>query len=127
MGYDIELIPMKLPPETRFPVEASAAAGLVKNSATTLDGQAARQALLELPGCKPGPEDSIDYLGAGLSYARMTMKPKAVHVENNCGPKDVLKIQARLAEALGLVCILDLQSGQLHDAESYAQWWAKPL
>ncbi|HOA73797.1 MAG TPA: hypothetical protein PL151_08580 [Phycisphaerae bacterium] len=127
MGYDIELIPMKLPPETKFPVEPAAAKQLIARSAGGIDPATARAALLKVPGCKPGPDDTIDYLGSGLSYARMRVEPKVIHVENNCGAKDLLKIQAGLAEALGPVFIHDLQSGQLHDPDSFAQWWAKPL
>lgn len=127
MGYDIEMIPMRLPSETKFPVEPAAASKLIAQSAMAMDAKAVREALLKIPGCKPGPDDSVDYLGAGLSYARMHVKPKAVHIENNCGPKDLLKIQAGLAEVVGPMFILDLQSGQLHDSTSFAQWWAKPL
>jgi hypothetical protein len=127
VGYDIEFIPMKLPPDTQFPVEPAAATELISKFAVAVDNDAAREALLKIPGCKPGPDDSIDYLGAGLSHARMGLKTKAIHVENNCGAKDLLKIQAGLAERIGPVFILDLQSGQLHDAASFAQWWAKPL
>ncbi len=127
MGYDIELISLELPAGTKLPVEAGAAAKLVSKSAFALDAAAVREALLAIPGCKPGPDDGIDYLGSGLSYARMRIKPKAVHVENNCGAKDIAKIQAGLEKALGHVFIRDLQSGELHDANSFAQWWAKPL
>lgn len=127
MGYDIELISLKLPADASLPVEPGMSATLVSKSAQALDATAVREALLAIPGCKPGPDDSIDYLGAGLSYARLRIKPKAVHVENNCGPKDVLKLHAGLQQRIGPVLILDLQSGQLHDPDSFAQWWAKPL
>lgn len=127
MGYDIELIPLKLPSETKFPVDAAAAARHVSASAVSLEPAATREILLGIAGCRPGPDDSVDYLGSGLSYARMRVKAKAIHVENNCGPKDVLKLREALEQKLGPVFILDLQSGQLHDAESYRQWWAKPL
>jgi hypothetical protein len=127
VGYDIELISLKLPAGTKFPVEPAAAAKTVSMSAATLDAGAVRDALLAIPGCKPGPEDSVDYLGSGLSYARMRIKPQAVHIENNCGAKDLLKIQAGLEKAIGPVLIRDLQSGELHSADSFAQWWAKPL
>jgi hypothetical protein len=127
MGYDIEFIVLKLPAGTRFPVDAAQAATLIAQAAQPLDATAVRTHLLTVPGCKAGLQDSVDYLGSGMSYARMTMKAKAIHVENNCGPKDVLKLQAALSKALGPVYILDLQSRQLHDADSFAQWWAKPL
>jgi hypothetical protein len=127
VGYDIELISLELPAGTKLPVQAEAAARMVAKSAAALDAAAVREALLAIAGCKPGPDDSIDYLGSGLSYARLRIKAKAVHVENNCGAKDIARIQAGLAKAVGPVFIRDLQSGELHDADSFAQWWAKPL
>jgi hypothetical protein len=126
VGYDIEFIVLKLPTETKFAVDAKQAKGLIAQ-AQPLDAAAVRAVLLAISGCKPGPQDSIDYLGSGLSYARLTIEPKAIHVENNCGAKDLLKLQAAIAKALGPVYIRDLQSGQLHDADSYAEWWNKPL
>lgn len=127
MGYDIELISLKLPAGAKPPFEPATAASMVSKSAISLDAAAVHDALLAVPGCKPGPDNSVDYLGSGLSYARMRIKPKAIHIENNCGAKDILKIHVGLQARIGPVFILDLQSGQLHDAESFAQWWAKPL
>lgn len=127
VGYDIEFVLLKLTQETRFAVDAAQAAGLIAQAAQPFDAAVVRNALLAVPGCKPGPQDSIDYLGSGMSYARLTVKPKSVHVENNCGLKDVIKLQSALTQALGAVFIHDLQSGQLHDADSFTQWWAKPL
>ncbi len=125
MGYDVELIILKLKQAVKFPV--SEAGKLLAECAQPLEAEAVRKILLEIPGCKPGPDDSVDYLGAGLSYARMTVKPKAIFVENNCGPKDLLKMQAALQDKFGPVFIYDLQSRQLHDAESFKAWWSKPL
>lgn len=127
MGYDIEFIALDPSATVKPPVDPGSAASLVTKSARKLDAAVVRETLLAVAGCKPGPDDSVDYLGAGLSYARLRLEPKAVHVENNCGAKDILKIQAALAAKIGPVFILDLQSGQLHDAESFSQWWAKPL
>jgi hypothetical protein len=127
VGYDIEFIAMARPADAGMPIEPGAAAGLIARSAATLDADAVKTTLLATPGCKPGPEGSIDYLGSGLSYARLTVRARAVHVENNCGAKDILKLQAALEKTLGPVFILDLQSRQLHDGASFAQWWARPL
>ncbi len=126
MGYDVELITMKPPPGTSFPLDAQAAEKLVA-SVQPLDQAVVRAVLLGIPGSKPGPQNAVDYLGSGLAYARLTVKDTLVHVENNCGPKDLLKIQAALAARLGPVFIRDLQSGQLHDADSFTRWWSKPL
>ena len=126
MGYDIEFIVLKLPAGISLPIDAKQAAKLLA-AAQALDAVAVREVLLAIPGCKAGPEESIDYLGSGLSYARLTIRPKAIHVDNNCGLKDLLILQAAIAQAFGSAYIRDLQSGQLHDMDSYTKWWQKPL
>lgn len=127
MGYDVELIAMKTRPQTGFPLDQAAAERQIAAAALQLDAEQIKQILLAIPGAKPGPDDSIDYLGAGLGYARLFIKPAAVHVENNCSPKDLLKMQAALQDKLGHVFIYDLQSRQLHDVESFTKWWSQPL
>jgi hypothetical protein len=127
MGYDVEFIVMNPPAGTSFPVDSKVVHKLLAANAQTLDAKLVGNALLGIPGSKAGPGGAVDYLGAGLGYARLTVKPKAIHVENNCGPKDLLKIQAALTAKLGAVFIHDLQSGQLHDADSFTKWWSKPL
>ncbi|MBI4581472.1 MAG: hypothetical protein HY718_17350 [Planctomycetes bacterium] len=127
MGYDIELIVMNPAAGTTFPVEPAAADKLIVQAALSLDADAVRTALLAVSGARPGPEGAVDYVGPALGYARLTVKPKAVHVDNNCSPKELLRIQAALTKAIGTVFIRDLQSRQLHDADSFMNWWTKPL
>ncbi len=86
-----------------------------------------RTALLGLPGAKPGPAEAIDYLGQGLSYAKLYVRATAIHVDNNLNSKELLKIYSHLLGALPDLLILDLQNGRLHDAASYAEWWSRPL
>jgi len=127
VGYDIEFVAFKPAAGTDFPMEAGPASKLVEQSGVDLDADAVKRALLDVEGCKAGPEGSIDYLGSGLSYARLTLKSGSIHVENNCGAKDLLKLHSALEQRLGPVFILDLQSGRLHDAQSFSRWWARPL
>lgn len=127
MGYDVELIPLNLPKDTRFPVEPKTARKLLDQAGPFADMAAVRSATLKIPGCKPGPDNSVDFLGSGLSYARLTIKPAAIHVENNCGAKDLLRIHEALRESIGPMYILDLQSKQLHSPESFKEWWSRPL
>ena len=83
--------------------------------------------MLNIEGCKPGPDDSIDFLGRGLNYAHLVIREKAVHVENNCGAPELLKLFNQLAAKFPSLMIYDLQNKQLHDADSFKHWWQKPL
>ena len=127
MGYDIEFIQLTVPSGTTFPVEPKLAAKLVKKAASFADPESVKAALLKLEGCRPGPKGAVDYLGRGLSYARISPRKDVVHVENNCSAADLLKILAHLQKNYPSLLILDMQSRQLHTAESYKAWWARPL
>jgi hypothetical protein len=127
VGYDVEFVQLTVPPETTFPVQPGQAAGLVKKAGPFADTEAVKTLLLKFEGCKPGPKGAIDYMGKGLSYARITASKNAIHVENNCSAADLLKILAYLQKSYPTLLIVDLQSKQLHTAASYKAWWAKPL
>ena len=127
MGYDVEFIQLASAEGLKFPVEAPQAAKLVKKPAGIGEPAVVRELLLAIPGAKAGPGDAVDYIGKGLNYARLTVKPDRIHVENNCGPKELLKIHEHLSAKLPKLLIHDLQSGQLHTARSLQEWWAKPL
>jgi hypothetical protein len=127
VGYDVEFIQLAVPPETAFPVEPKQAAKLVKKAAAFADPEQVKATLLKMEGCRPGPKGTVDYLGKGLSYARLSPKKDCIHVENNCSAADLLKILAQLQKLYPSLVIVDLQSRQLHTAESYKAWWAKPL
>ncbi len=127
MGYDVEFIQLTVPPETAFPVEPRQTAMMIRKAAPFADPDAVSAALLKLEGCRPGPKGTIDYLGKGLNYARLSPRKDRIHVENNCSAADLLKIHAQLQKLYPTLLIVDLQSKQLHSAESYKAWWAKPL
>ncbi len=127
MGYDVELIPVKTPPGTKFPLPADRSRTLVDGASPLADPAAVRAALLALPGTRPGPAQAVDYLGRGLSYARFEVRSRGVHVENNCGARDLLLVYDALQKLLPDLLILDLQSGELHNRESFSAWWSKPL
>lgn len=127
MGYDVEFVQLAVPPETVFPVEPAQAARLVRKAGAFTDTEAVKALLLKLEGCKPGPKGAVDYMGKGLSYARITAGKNAIHVENNCSAGDLLRILAHLQRSYPTLLIVDLQSKQLHTAASYKAWWAKPL
>ncbi|HSW44571.1 MAG TPA: hypothetical protein VLM89_03265, partial [Phycisphaerae bacterium] len=80
-----------------------------------------------MEGANDGPDGAIDYLGKGLSYARFSVRKDRVHVENNLNCAELLKVYDELSAVCPGLLILDLQNGQLHDAASYREWWAKPL
>ncbi len=86
-----------------------------------------RELLLGMSGCKPGPGESVDFLGKGLSYARISVRADAIHVENNASPRDLLTIHRELKKTWPDLRILDLQSRQLHSAASFEAWWNRPL
>jgi hypothetical protein len=123
----VEFVLIPAPPKRPFPVDAAEAERLLASAAGIGDPAKVREALLKVKGCRPGPADSVDYVGAGLSYARLFVRDKAIHVENNCGPRDLLKLYEALRKTHPGLLILDVQSRQLHTAESLREWWAKPL
>jgi hypothetical protein len=127
LGYDVEFVRLPSTAGLKFPVDATQTEKLLKEPAGIGEPSEIRALLLSLPGAKPGPEDTIDYIGAGLNYARLAVKPDRIHIENNCGPKELLKIHEHLSAKLQNLLIHDLQSGQLHTAESLKEWWSKPL
>ncbi|HPD30094.1 MAG TPA: hypothetical protein PLL20_08880 [Phycisphaerae bacterium] len=127
MGYDVEFVQLTMPAGTKFPVEPESAARLVKKAAPFADVQVVRAALLKLEGCRPGPKDAVDYLGRGMSYARIFPRHAAIYVENNCNAADLIRILVHLQKDFPSLLILDMQSKQLHTAESYKAWWGKPL
>jgi hypothetical protein len=127
VGYDVRFVQVAAPKDAVFPVGAEPAGRLVKKAVSFADPGAVQKMLLKIEGTRPGPEGTVDYLGRGLSYARLTAKKDAIHVENNCSAGDLLKIFDQLLEEFPLLLILDLQSKQLHNADSYRAWWSKPL
>lgn len=127
MGYDVEFIQVPPAPGLTFPVEAGQAPDLLGRALPITDPAAVRETLLSVQGCRPGPGDSIDFVGRGLSYARFFIQADRIHVENNCSANELLKVHDRLSQLLPGLLIYDLQSRQLHNAESFAAWWAKPL
>ncbi len=127
MGYDVEFIQLPSADGLKFPVPDADAKKLLKKATSFKDTAKVRDLLLKLPGAKAGKGDAIDYVGQGLNYARFTVKKDRIHVENNCGPRELLKIHEHLIAQLQNLCILDVQSGQLHTAKSLQEWWAKPL
>jgi hypothetical protein len=127
VGYDVEFVQLAVPPETVFPVEPKQAARLLKKAAPFTDPEEVKASLLKLEGCRPGPKGAIDFLGKGLSYARIVPGKDAIHVENNCSAGDLLKILAHLSKQYAALLILDMQNKQLHSSESYKAWWSRPL
>ncbi len=127
MGYDVQFIQLTVPPETTFPVEPKQAARMIKKAAPFANPEQVKAALLKMEGCRPGPEGTVDYLGKGLSYARLSPRKECIHVENNCSAADLLRIHAQLQKSYRTLLIVDLQSRQLHSTQSYKAWWAKPL
>jgi len=91
------------------------------------DPAAVSSLILQLDGAKPALDDGIDYLGKGLSYARLFVRKDAIHVDNNLNGAELLKLYGKLNERYRQLLIFDLQSGQLHDATSYKEWWSRPL
>ena len=127
MGYDVEFIQVPTPKGTKFPVDEVRAADFIANTLTFDDPGYVRELLLDYDDTRPGPEDSIDYLGSGMSYARIFVRAKAIFVENNCSAKELLGIYEELAGMFPSLLIYDLQSKQLHDSDSYLAWWNRPL
>lgn len=127
MGYDVDFIRVPHQGGKRLPIEAGAAQALVRGALPIDQPDLVRTTLLRLPGAKLGPDEAIDYLGQGLSYAKLFVRKTAIHVDNNLNSKELLKIYSHLLGTLPDLLILDLQNGRLHDATSYAEWWSRPL
>ena len=127
MSYDVEFVRLGSVDGIDFPLAQAAAEKALKKPAAIGEPAAVRSWLLTLPGAKAGPGEAIDYIGQGLNYARLTVKPDRIHVENNCGPKELLKIYEHLNAKFPNLVIHDLQSGQVHTAKSLQEWWARPL
>jgi hypothetical protein len=123
----MEFVQVTVAPEAAFPIAPALASGLLANAEAFEARKAVRTALLELDGAKEGPDDTVDYLGKGLNYARLCVTKKAIHVDNSLNASELLKIYRKLLEHYPSLLILDLQSGQLHSAASYADWWSRPL
>jgi hypothetical protein len=127
LGYNVEFIQIPPQPGVTFPIGAGQSETLVRQAMPLADSAAVREALLDMEGCKPALDDGIDFVGRGLSYARFFVRRDRIHVENNCSAGELIKVHTRLAELLPGLLIFDLQSRKLHDAASFAAWWAKPL
>jgi len=127
VGYNVELVLMVTPANTVFPVEAPKAKRLRSQAKPFEDAQAVREVLLSIQGCRPGPGDTVDYLGRGFSYARFSVRTSAIHVENDCSGKELLVIYDSLIKTWPNLLIFDLQSEQLHNGKSFLEWWSKPL
>ncbi len=127
VGYDVEFVQIPVDSSTTFPVAPETARRLRNKAVPFSDPAAVSSLLLQMDGAKPALDDGIDYLGKGLSYARLFVRKDAIHVDNNLNGAELLKLYARLNERYRQLLILDLQSGQLHDAASYKEWWSRPL
>ncbi|NLX12221.1 MAG: hypothetical protein GXY44_01015 [Phycisphaerales bacterium] len=127
MGYDVEFLQIPVPPGLSFPVVAETAQSLRHNAISFDDVECLRTELHNIKGCRPGPDQTVDFFGRGLNYARLTISRNRIHVENNASVPELLKIYRQLTEKYPTLVILDLQSHQLHDADSFSKWWAKPL
>ena len=126
MGYDLEFIQAAPAGGAKFPVQGEDAKALRKK-ADAFDAAQTRGALLGLPGSKEGPAKAVDFVGKGLNYARFEIKAKAIHVDNNCGAAELLRVYGQLKVTFPSLLIVDLQSGDVHDAASFQQWWSRPL
>jgi hypothetical protein len=127
LGYDVEFIQVPTPAGTEFPVDEDHASEFIAHALTFDDPGEICALLLDYDGTRQGPEESIDYLGSGMSYARIFVRAKAIFVENNCSAKELLGIYEELARRFPSLLIYDLQSKQLHDSDSYMAWWNGPL
>ena len=127
MSYDIDFVQVTLDKDVSCPIDAVSAKTLVKKTVPFKDAAVVAKLIGGIEGAKPGPGGSIDYLAKGLSYARFTVEKDRVHVDNNLNCAEILKVYEMLKAAYPLLLIFDLQSGQLHDAASYKEWWSRPL
>jgi len=127
VGYDVELVQVSVGPKAAFPMAPASVSGLLEKAAPFEPQDEVRTALLDLDGAKKGPDDTIDYIGKGLNYARFSVKKKAIHIDGSLNASELLKIYKKLLERYPSLLILDVQSGQLHNAKSYTDWWSRPL
>ena len=127
MGYDVQFVQVSAPPGASFPLSAEDAAPVLARLVPFDDVEVVRGALLAIDGSRPGPEGSVDYMGKGLNYARFFVHKTAIVVENNCNARELLAVLSQLTPKYPKLLIRDLQNGQLHDAASFAEWWAGPL
>ena len=127
MGYDVQFVQVATPAGTFFPLSEKDAATLLARAIPFDEPGAVRDALLAIEGSRPGPEGAVDYMGTGLNYARFFVDKTAIVVENNCNARELLAILGQLSRSYPTLLIRDLQNGQLHDAASFADWWAGPL
>jgi len=127
VSYDVQLIQVTVPAKTSFPLDEGQSKTLLKSRLKFDKPAAVRELLLKIEGCRSGPDESVDFVGRALSYARFFVKDDMIHIENNCGPKELLKIHSQLVKKYPKLFIFDLQSGQLHNAASFEQWWSRPL
>jgi len=127
VGYNVDLI--QIPPQIAadYPAEGEFAEELISKAIPFDDVETVRRILLTINGTKSSTDGGIDYLGRGLSYARIYVNVNAVHIDNNLSCEELIKIYHRLLEKYRSLAILDLQSRQLHDADSFRAWWSRPL
>jgi len=127
VGYDVELIQIAVEPEQSFPISADEVRSRELRCEPFASIEQVRATLLQLQGTRSGPDGTVDYLGQGLNHARFRIQPDAIHVDNNLNAAELLKIYTHLVQTYPRLLIHDLQSGQIHNAASYADWWTRPL
>lgn len=127
MSYDIEFVQVALDKGVSCPIDAASARKLLKKVAPFADVASIKTLISGLEGAKPGPAGTINYVAKGLSFARFTVLKDRVHVDNNLNCAETLRVYELLKADHPTLLILDLQSGQIHDATSYKEWWSKPL
>ena len=128
MGYDVQFIQVDPSAKATFPIDGDSAEKLCAKATPFTDLNAIRETLLASDGFRPGPEaDAVDFMGKGLSYARLFVRAEAIHIENNANARDLLAIYHQLRVHSPTLVILDLQTKQLHDAKSFSAWWSRPL
>jgi hypothetical protein len=127
VGYDVELIQIPPMQGVTLPLEGADAKASLSRALKMPGATPVREMLLAIEGCRPGPGESVDFLGKGLNYARLTPREKSIHLENNCGAAELIRIYNHLIDKLPGLLIHDLQSGQVHDAASFERWWSRPL
>lgn len=127
MGYDVEFVRIKVSGKVKFPVESAESGQHLQESIAFGKVADVRGLLLAIEGCREGPENTIDFMGQGLSYARLSVGRKGIHVDNNCSARELLKLFGELKKTFPELLIHDLQSNCLHTAESFTEWWSRPL
>jgi hypothetical protein len=127
VGYDVELVQLTVEPEGAFPLSADQASSGEDAYQPFASVEQVRNKLLELEGARSGPDASVDYLGRGLNHARFVVTREGIHVDNHLNATELVKVYTHLKQSYPALLIRDLQSGQLHNAASYAEWWTRPL